>query len=67
MKLVSLVLALVLALIALSFILVRSDILQAEYLRYLPSIIAIIVAGGVAFLAIRRRQGAKNRPNRRSK
>jgi len=49
MKVSAIVIAVLLATLGVSFGLVRMDIVDADLLRFLPAIVAIIVAGAVAF------------------
>jgi hypothetical protein len=63
-KVSAFVVAVLLLTLAVSFGLVRMDVLDAATLRYLPEVFAIIIAGAVAIAAIR---GGTKRSKARSK
>jgi hypothetical protein len=56
MKVSAVVAALLLLTLALSFGLVRLDIVDAGLLRLLPALMALIIAGSVGYVALRSRR-----------
>jgi hypothetical protein len=59
MRASAVVIALVLFVLAISFLLVRMDVLHAEWLRFLPAAMAIVVAGGIIVMALRRKRAVQ--------
>jgi hypothetical protein len=62
MKAIGVTVALALFLLAITWALVRADVLGAEVLRFMPAALALIVAAGVAYALAR-----PNKPTRFSK
>ena len=54
MKNTAIIVALVLITLAISFALVRMDVLDADTLRFLPAVLGVIVAGAFVFIGIQR-------------
>lgn len=50
------IVALVLSLVAVLFLLVRMDIMNAEWLRFLPATIAIVIAAAIIIMVLRRKR-----------
>jgi len=61
MKPLGITTAVALALLAGAWALVRSDVLQADALRFVPVVLALVVAAGIVVAVIQRRQAPKPR------
>lgn len=67
MKVLAITVAVALVILAATWALVRADLLAASALRFLPAILAIVAAGGIACAVIQRKQDAKLPSPSRSK
>jgi len=56
MKITSVTAAVVLVVLALMYLLVRLDIIDADGLRFVPAILAIVIACAVIYAAVNRRR-----------
>ena len=61
MKVSAIVLAVLLAILGISFGLVRMDVVDADLLRFLPALVALVLAGAVAYAFLRARS-KKSKP-----
>ena len=68
MKIITITVATALAVLATVWLLVRSDLLDASVLRYLPALLALVAAAGIVGVAISRKsQVGRDRTSRRKK
>lgn len=67
MKVSILIAGLLLVALAVPFALVRMDVLDAEILRFLPALLAVIVAGAFIITALRHKASEGNSKSRSKK